>query len=133
MNALQEFLIQNTVDKITDKIVVSPRLKDHPFEIRAISSEEFTEYQKQCVDNPNSPKKRTINTTKLNNIIVVNHTIYPNFKDADWLKAAGAPDAASLVHHVLTAGEFADLAKNILTISGFNTDIEEEIEEVKNS
>lgn len=133
MNALQKFLLENPVDDVTTDIVVSERLREFPFKIKAITSGEYNQYQSICIENPNSPKKRKFNTKKFNELIILNHTVEPNFKDADWLKAAECVDSSRLINKTLLAGEVTELAQQILKLSGFdNEDLEEEVEEAKN-
>ena len=133
MNALQQFLLENPVDNVVNNVVVSDRLKNFPFTIKAITSAEYNQYQSICIENPNSPKKRKFNTKKFNELIVLNHTTEPNFKDADWLKAAECVDSSRLINKTLLAGEVTELAQQIMKLSGFdNEDLEEEVEEAKN-
>ena len=125
--------MENPVDNLTAQITVSERLKDFPFTIKGMTGNEYNDYQNRCIENPNSPKKRKFNSRKFNELIVINHTIEPNFKDADWLKAANAGMAPeNLMYKTLLAGEITELAEAILKLSGFDKDLEEEIEEVKN-
>lgn len=133
MNALQKFLLENPVEDVTADIVISERLKGFTFKIKAITSGEYNQYQSICIENPNSPKKRKFNTKKFNELVVLNHTVEPNFKDADWLKAAECVDSSRLINKTLLAGEVTEVAQQILKLSGFdNEDLEEEVEEVKN-
>lgn len=133
MNNLQQFLMDNPVDNLTEELIVSTRLKDYPFTIKAMTGSEYNDYQARCIENPNSPKKRKFNTKRFNELIVVNHTITPNFKDAEWVKAAECGmDSTRLMYKMLLPGEISELAEAILRLSGFETDLEEEIEEIKN-
>lgn len=133
MNALQKFLLENPVEDVTADIVISERLKGFHFKIKAITSGEYNQYQSVCIENPNSSKKRKFNTKKFNELVVLNHTVEPNFKDADWLKAAECVDSSRLINKTLLAGEVTEVAQQILKLSGFdNEDLEEEVEEVKN-
>lgn len=132
MNALQQFLTRNTVENLTEEVVLGGRLKDFKFKIKALTGDQYNEFQALCIENPNSPKKRRFNTRKFNELLVVNCVIEPNFKDPEWLKELGVPDATSAIYKTLLAGEITDLAERILRLSGFDRDIEEEIEEVKN-
>lgn len=133
MNALQKFLLENPVDDVTADIVVSERLRGFPFKIKAITSGEYNQYQSICIENPNSAKKRKFNTKKFNELVVLNHTIEPNFKDADWLKAAECVDSNRLINKTLLAGEVTEVAQQILKLSGFdNEGLEDEIDEAKN-
>lgn len=133
MNELQQFLLDNPVDNVTEEIIVSERLKDFPFKVKAIKGGEYNDYQGRSIENPNSAKKRKFNTKKFNELIVINHTIEPNFKDADWLQQANAGlDATVLLYKTLLAGEIAELAEAILKLSGFDKDLEDTVDEVKN-
>ena len=130
MNALQQFLTKNSVDNITEEVVVSERLKDFKFKIKAMTGEQYNSFQQSCIENPNSAKKRRFNTKKFNELLVVNCVLEPNFKDADWQKANGIQDgsAAALMYKTLLAGEINELAD----IKGLIRVKMEKMEEVKN-
>lgn len=132
MNALQEFLLANPVDNLTQRVRVSERLKDFEFEVKAITGGEYNEYQQRCIINPNSNKKRSFDTKRFNELIVLNHTVNPNFKDAEFIKRAGCQTAAQAMYKYLLAGEINELAAQILKLSGFDQDFEDTIEEAKN-
>lgn len=133
MNALQQFLTQNSVDNLTEQINLGGRLKDFPITIKAMTGDQYNQFQQMCIENPNSPKKRRFNTKKFNELIVINCTQDPNFKDPEWMKESACADAASLMYKSLLAGEITTIAENVLKLSGFERDVEEEMEEVKNS
>lgn len=132
MNALQQFLTKNSVDNLTEEVTLGGRLKDFKFKIKALTGNQYNDFQALCIENPNSPKKRRFNTKKFNELIVANCVVEPNFKDADWLKELGVADATSAIYKTLLAGEITDLAERALRLSGFDRDVEEEMDEVKN-
>lgn len=132
MNALQQFLTKNTVDNLTEEVCLGGRLKDFKFTIKAMTGNQYNEYQSLCIENPNSPKKRRFNTKKFNELIVVNCVTSPNFKDADWIKELGVVDATAAMYKTLLAGEITQLAEAALRLSGFDRDFDEEMDEVKN-
>ena len=132
MNALQQFLTKNSVDNLTEEVVLGGRLKDFKFKIKAMTGNQYNDYQALCIENPNSPKKRRFNAKKFNELIVVNCVIEPNFKDADWIKELGVIDATAAMYKTLLAGEITLLAEAALRLSGFDRDLDEEMEEVKN-
>lgn len=131
MNALQTFLAQNPVDKITKEIRLKGRLKDYPITIQALSGEKFTQYQQLCIDG-SSPRKRKFNTKKFHELLVVNCTLNPNFKDPEFMKQCGCVDPAGVMYKTLLAGEITAIAEAIIELSGFDTNIEEEVDEIKN-
>lgn len=132
MNALQQFLTKNTVENLVEEVILAGRLKDFKFKIKALTGNQYNDYQALCIENPNSPKKRRFNIKKFHELIVVNSVIEPNFKDANWLKELNVPDATSAMYKTLLAGEISELAERSLKLSGFDRDIEEDIEEIKN-
>lgn len=132
MNALQQFLTQNSVDNLTEEVCLGGRLKDFKFKIKALTGNQYNDFQALCIENPNSPKKRRFNTKKFNELIVVNCVVEPNFKDADWIKQLNVPDAAAAMYKTLLAGEITQLAEAALRLSGFDRDLDEDMEEVKN-
>ena len=132
MNALQQFLTKNTTDNLTKEVNLGGRLKDFKLKIKAMTGNQYNDYQALCIENPNSPKKRRFNTKKFHELIVVNCVVDPNFKDPDWMTELGVADAASVMYKTLLAGEIAQLAEEALRLSGFDRDLEEEMEEVKN-
>lgn len=132
MNALQQFLTKNTIDNLVEEISLGGRLKEFKFKIKAMTGSQYNEYQALCIENPNSPKKRRFNTKKFNELVVVNCVVEPTFKDAEWIKELGVPDATSAMYKTLLAGEITQLAEACLKLSGFDRDLDDEIEEVKN-
>jgi len=132
MNALQQFLAKNSVDNLTEEVTLGGRLKDFKFKIKALTGNQYNDFQALCIENPNSPKKRRFNIKKFNELVVANCVVEPNFKDPEWLKELGVADAASAIYKTLLAGEITDLAEKALRLSGFDRDVEEEMDEVKN-
>jgi len=134
MNKLQEFLSKQDISTMTQTLNIGGRLKDFELTVKPLQGSQYNDYQKLCIENAASQKKRSFNTKKFNELIVINCTTEPNFKDADFQKANGVldGDAAKLMYKVLLAGEISFLAESILKLSGFDRDIEEEMDEVKN-
>lgn len=133
MNQLQQFLLATPANDLTKEIDLGGRLRGQPFTIKVLPPDQYSSFQNLCIENPNSPKKRRFNTRKFNELVVVNCVINPNLKDPEFMKAAGVPDATSLMYKVLLAGEVTTLAEEVLRLSGFDRDFEEEMDEVKNS
>ena len=140
MSVLKDFLLENA-DVITKEVevAVSPRFKDKDgnllkFKIRPMSGDEFGKYQKQCTTlNVMGKKKETsFDSGKFNVMCIVNHCVDPSFKEADFLKGLGVQTPEQAVSKVLLAGEIVELGNQISKISGFDVDINEEIENAKN-
>lgn len=140
MSVLKDFLLENA-DVISKEVEVpvSPRFKDKDgnllkFKIRPMSGDEFGKYQKQCTTlNVMGKKKETsFDSGKFNVLCIVNHCLDPNFKEAELLKGLAVQTPEQAVSKVLLAGEIVELGNQISRISGFDTDINEEIENAKN-
>lgn len=132
MTELQMFLMENPVDNITAKIKLGGRLKDFEFEIKPMNNNDMSRYQKLCIKNPNSAKKKEFDIQKFNELVVINNVISPNFKDPEWMKSVGVLTPEALVTKVLLAGEISELSEKISEISGFVDNSEELEDEVKN-
>ena len=132
MTELQMFLMENPVDNITNKIRLGGRLKDFEFEIKPMTNNDMNKYQKLCIKNPGSAKKKEFDLQKFNELVVVNNVISPNFKDPEWMKSVGVLTADALVNKVLLAGEISELSEKISELSGFGDNSEELEDEIKN-
>ncbi len=132
MSNLLQFLIENPIDELIAEVIISQRLAGFKFKIKAMSGEEFSEYQKLAMKIGGS-KKVEFNTKIFNEQIIINHTIEPNFKDAESIKQAGCQTPEQFLYKSLLAGEISELSQQISELSGFDKDINEAVEEAKNS
>lgn len=136
MTNLQEFLNQNVVAGMTKKVPISDRLRDKdgnllmaeiktidPKEIRVLRKK-YTKYNKKGVPE--------VNSEALNEEIVIEYTVDPNFKDAESIKATGCLSPVQYMNKVLLSGEIEILNKAILEFSGYSTSIDDLAGEVKN-
>lgn len=131
--SLTEFLAENTVDNITAEVFISERFKKagFAFKIKAMNGQEFNTYQKQATA-VGRHKKVNFDSALFNELVVLNHTVQPNFKDAETLRAVGCNSPEQFLYSRLKAGEIAELATQISTLSGFDSDQASLVEEVKN-
>lgn len=135
MSKLTAFLLENSIENKTDEVIVSDRFKvDNEilkFKVKALNSEEFSELQKQCTT-IGKKGKVTFNSKQFNEQLVINYTLEPNFKDAEFIKKSGCVSSEQLLNKVLLAGEVQTLVDSITELSGFDTDLEELRETAKN-
>ena len=132
MSNLMQFLIDNPVDNLTDEVIVSARLAKFPFKIKGMTGPEFSEYQKLSTK-ISRHKKIEFDSKVFNELVVLNHTIEPNFRDAESIKKAGCQTPEQFLYKSLLAGEISELAQQISSLSGFDKEFEDEVEEAKNS
>ena len=133
---LQEFLNSHPIDNLTEEVVISSRFKDEKgnllkFKIKAMTSAEFDEIRRASMQ-IRKGRKVEFDAQKFNLKVVVNHTIVPNFKDAESIKKLGCHTPEEYVQKVLLAGEVATLAQKIQELSGFDVEMDELVEEAKN-
>lgn len=136
MSTLQDFLNSNPVDNLTEEVVVSNRFKDKEgnflkFKIKAMSGPEFEDVRKRSTTIQKKGKVE-FNAQRFNNTSVINNTLEPSFKDAESIKKLGCSTPEEYLNKVLLPGEIATLAEHIQKLSGFDTDMEELVEEAKN-
>ena len=136
MSALTDFLLANPVNTITKEVVVSKRIKDTEgnlmkFKVKPMLNEEYLEYQNQCTI-PKKGGKIDFNSRRFNQLIILNHTVEPNFRDADLIQKAEVRTPEQLLNKFLLAGEIQALSEQIRILSGFEDSLDDLVEEVKN-
>lgn len=135
-STLQEFLNAHPIDGLTDEVIVSPRFKDKEgnilkFKIKAMTNETFNDLRKRYT-RIGKGRKVEFDSVGFNNAVVIEHTLDPNFKDAESLKKLGCATPEEYLSRVLLPGEIAALAQKISELSGFDVEMEELVEEAKN-
>lgn len=136
MTTLTEFLLANPVTSIEKEVVVSKRIVDEngqmlKFKIKPMLNEQYLEYQNQCTV-PKKGGKIDFNTKRFNQLVILNHTVEPNFRDAQLIQQAGVATPEQLLNKMLLAGEIQTLAEQIREVSGFADSLDDLVDEVKN-
>ena len=129
MNDLERFLALPNVDDITGDVFVSPRLGT--FKVKAMSQSDLKDYQRRASGKFNK-NGLDFDTAKFSLLVVAGQTVEPNFSNAEFLKKAGCVNAEQFISSKLLAGEISTLVEGIQKISGFDNDINEDVEEAKN-
>lgn len=131
---LISFLSSNPVDEITQEISIPGRLAQFKFKIKPMTQKQFYKYQQiatTVIQGKNKDVK--FNTSRFNELVIINHVIEPNFKDANLLASAGVNDAEEYLNKFFLAGEVANLTEELCLISGFATPDAQLEDEAKNS
>lgn len=136
MSALQDFLNENTIENITEEVVISDRFKDKDgnilkFKIKAMTEDEYEEARRSAT-RIGKKGKVDFDEKKFNCSTIINNTLEPDFKDAQSIKKLGCITSEQYLSKVLLAGEISTLAEEIYKLSGFGVDVNELIDEVKN-
>lgn len=133
---LQDFLNANPVDNLTEEVAISPRFKDEKgnplkFTIRAMSPAEFEDIRKKSTQIKKG-KKVEFDNQLFNLSIAINHTVNPDFRNAESIKKLGLATPEDYVQKVLLAGELSTLVQKINELSGFDVAMNDLVDEVKN-
>ena len=136
MSTLQEFLNAHPIDGLTDEVVVSNRFRGPngevlKFRIKAMTNQTFDDLRKRYT-RIGKGRKVEFDAQGFNNAVVIEHTLDPNFKDAESIKKLGCTTPEEYLNRVLLPGEVATLAQKISELSGFDVEMEELVEEAKN-
>lgn len=137
MSTLMDFLIENTGTDLTEEVVISDRLVDDQgekikFNIRALSTEEYNRIQKECTKI--SKKGATsFDQGKMIQQVILTCSLEPNFRDASAIQKAGVAAPEQLLNRLLLPGEQRNLYQAVSSLSGFDRDLDELKDEVKNS
>lgn len=132
-----DFLLNN-IDALTatTEVYIGDRFIEAkmPFTIRAMSSDEFELWQKQCTRTKFSKGKREteFNNKRFNELAIVACTVEPNFKNAETLRKAGVNTPEQLINKSLKSGEIQNLANEISAFSGFDKTLDEMKDDAKN-
>ena len=130
MSKLDMFLELPDITGITKEIEASKRLG--MVKIGALSSEEYSDIMK---------KSRKMNTRKgtvefddnaFHTNIVCSKLLEPDFSNAEFLAKVKCNTGKEFISRKLLPGEIREISNKILELSGFDTDINDDIEEAKN-
>jgi len=124
MSRLQDLLLLPDVSEIKKDIYISKQLG-------SFVVEPLTEKQLQGYRIRSKKKDNDIDVNKLNCLVIENHVIDPNLKDADFLEKAKCDTVADFINRKFTAGTTARIVNKIMEISDLS-DIDKDIEEAKN-
>lgn len=133
MDSLFQYLLENQFEQ-EFMVKLEGRLANaDPFVCKLISGQEYNNYVNLCLKQDKKGESK-MDVGQFNNLILKNHVITPNFKNADNISKAGCATTEQLINKVLKGGEQSQLVNRILTESGFGAAVDqEEIDEIKNS
>lgn len=136
-NDVMSFLLDNIdVNNQTADIYPGDRFiaAGKPFTIRVMTQKEFDRLQRKCSTSKTVRGKREtdFDSGAFNNYCVTECVVKPDFKDASAIQKAGVTTPEQFVEKVLLPGEVADIAAEVLALSGFDKSLDEMKDEVKN-
>lgn len=139
---LSAFMAQNAIQPEEIEFVASKRFVDEngkpiPWKIRCITSTEDEALRKVCTKRVPIPGKRNQYTQEVDyNLylgkLAVACTVFPDLNDAELQDSYGVMGADVLLKTMLTPGEYVNYLTKIQEINGFDVDMQDLVDEVKN-
>lgn len=132
MSNLHAFLHPVQGDE-TVEVMISKRFLDEdgkpvPFKIRTMTQEENDKIVKKSRHSVKGGKRgeKELDSTEYGRRVLVAATVYPDFSSEELCRAYGVMDPLELPGRMLLAGEYERLSREILSLSGFDDDLEEQ-------
>ncbi|MEC0171652.1 phage tail assembly chaperone [Paenibacillus graminis] len=140
MSEFSAFFAQAAAVEATEEFVVSKRFKDKdgkpiPWKLTSITEEENLELRKASnkkVKGRNGVYTSEFDPNEYLAKMVGASVVYPNLKDAELQKSYGVKGADALLRKMLLPGEFTVLAERVQALNGYDQDLNELVDEVKN-
>ena len=99
--------------------------------VRPMNIEKYNEFQNRCRGKM-TKNGVSFDTTKFNTLVVANQVVEPDFSSVSFLQRVGCSTPVEFINRKLLPGELVDIADAIISLSGFETDINKDIDEAKN-
>jgi hypothetical protein len=140
MSQFQAFFAQNVKSEEIEEFPVSDRFKDKDgkaikWKLRTLTEAENEEIRKSATKQKKIKKNfyiPEVDQTEYMAKLAVASVVFPDLKDAELQKSYGVLGAESLLRKMLLAGEYGTLVEKVQEMNGFDKDIEDIKEEVKN-
>lgn len=129
MTTLEDFLNMPNVADEVEEIYVNKRLGK--FKVKPMTIDKHKEFQDRCRGKFNKDGV-SFDQAKFNLLIIENQVIEPNFSNAEFLSKVGFTNPRDFIKAKFLPGEVLEIAQKVCQISGFETDINKDIEEAKN-
>ena len=116
------------------EVVISDRFQDEegkpvPFRIRSLTQEENDVLTKQATRQVkvNGQPMEKLDSTDYTRRVIVAATLEPDFQSKELCDAYGVLDPLLVPGRMLLSGEYARLGREIMALSGFDRDLEDEV------
>ncbi|MEI7027904.1 phage tail assembly chaperone [Paenibacillus sp. y28] len=140
MSDLSVFFAQNAASEVIEEFAVSDRFKNKNgepvlWQVRSMTEGENEECRKSAtkrIKGKNGSYTTETNPDEYLAKLVVSSVVFPNLKDAELQKSYGIMGAEALLRKMLRPGEYAALVQKVQALNGFDRNMDELVEEVKN-
>ncbi|GIQ70765.1 phage portal protein [Xylanibacillus composti] len=140
MSNLSFFYADNAAGSSEERVVISNRFTDHdgvPLEwvLRSITERENEACRKAATKREKGRNGVAVSDTDFNLYVAkmaVASVVFPDLKDAGLQDSYNVRGAEELLRAMLLPGEYADLVQHVQRLNGFEKDMNEMVDEVKN-
>ncbi|NQX45347.1 phage portal protein [Paenibacillus tritici] len=140
MSEFSAFFAQAAAIEATEEFIVSKRFKDKegkplPWKLRSITEDENQELRKAAmkkVKGRNGAYTPEFDSNEYLAKMVGASVVYPNLKDAELQKSYSVRGAEALLRKMLLPGEFTALMEHVNALNGYDQDLNELVDDVKN-
>ncbi len=140
MSDMTMFFAANAPMEVTEDFVVSERFKDAegkpvPWKLQSITEEKNTEIRKAATKKVKGKNGVYIPELDPNDYIArvaTNCVVFPDLLNADLQKSYDVKGAEALLRKMLLPGEYAALTERVQSMNGFDQDINDLVNDVKN-
>lgn len=138
--SLQDFFAQNVQAEITEECIISERFKNDNSEpikwkLKTVTENENEAIRKSATrisKGKNGARIQEINQEEYVGKLAVASVVYPDLQNADLQASYGVLGADTLLKTMLLSGEYATLLEKVQKMNGFDQDINNLADEVKN-
>jgi hypothetical protein len=132
--SLVDFLTARDITKLEKDIAISTEGGVFSLTVSALSEDELNKIRKEhttVINKSTGAQKTNADAVKLD--VIIKGTVSPCFNDADLLEKLGFADPITFLKSKFLPGELDNIYAEIAELSGYNSDINTDIEEtVKN-
>lgn len=139
MADLSVFFAQNAVAGAIEEFIVSDRFQEDgapvAWKLRSMTEEENEECRKAATRRVKAKGGAMIPETNPEEYLArlaVASIVYPELKNAELQRSYGVMGAEVLLRKMLLPGEYASLVQKVQELNGFDKDMNELVDEVKN-
>lgn len=139
--SLSAFLAQNALQVENIKFVASKRFLDEqknpvPWEIKTITGTEDEALRKSCAKRVPIPGKKNQYQRETDydmylGKLAVACTVFPDLTDKELQDSYRVMGAEALLKTMLTPGEYADYVSKVQEVCGFDTTLQDDVDEAK--
>ncbi|MCR8658961.1 phage tail assembly chaperone [Paenibacillus endoradicis] len=138
--SLQDFFAQNVQAEITEDCIISERFKSDANEpikwkLKTVTEKENEAIRKSATrisKGKNGARIQEINQEEYVGKLAVASVVYPDLQNADLQASYSVLGADTLLKTMLLSGEYATLLEKVQKMNGFDQDINNLADEVKN-